>query len=92
MASRYACKWKFVKTTKANLSEQCDCATFFAPPWASKHSTRRLFSGAARRASQRLLACAAACEEQWITASMDIDEAFLKGLTSRALADATGES
>eukprot|EP00959_Pyramimonas_sp_CCMP1952_P252896 5283063-Pyramimonas_sp.AAC.1 len=48
-------------------------------------------SGTARRANQRLLASAAACNTQWIMTSMDIDKAFLKGLTYRALAEATGE-
>eukprot|EP00959_Pyramimonas_sp_CCMP1952_P373173 7815107-Pyramimonas_sp.AAC.1 len=48
-------------------------------------------SGTARRATQRLLASAAARKKQWITASMDIDEAFLKGLTYCELAEATGE-
>eukprot|EP00959_Pyramimonas_sp_CCMP1952_P014365 304247-Pyramimonas_sp.AAC.1 len=49
------------------------------------------FSGTARRRSQRLLACEAACHPEWILASMDTDKAFLKGLTYEELAHATGE-
>jgi len=49
------------------------------------------FSGAARRSSQRLLASTAACNEKWFIASMDINMAFLKGLTHNELAEATGE-
>eukprot|EP00959_Pyramimonas_sp_CCMP1952_P336819 7052888-Pyramimonas_sp.AAC.1 len=39
------------------------------------------FSGTARRSSQMLPASTAACNKQWIAASLDIDMAFLKGLT-----------
>eukprot|EP00959_Pyramimonas_sp_CCMP1952_P457870 9475675-Pyramimonas_sp.AAC.1 len=38
-----------------------------------------------------LLASEAACHPEWILASMDIDKAFLKGLTYEELAYATGE-
>ena len=49
------------------------------------------YSGTARRANQRLLASTAACKKHWIIASLDINMAFLKGLTYRELAEATGE-
>ena len=49
------------------------------------------YSGTARRANQRLLASTAACKKHWIIASLDISVAFLKGLTYRELAEATGE-
>eukprot|EP00959_Pyramimonas_sp_CCMP1952_P163572 3419771-Pyramimonas_sp.AAC.1 len=49
------------------------------------------FSGTARRQSQGLLASEAACHPEWILASLDIDKAFLKGLTHEELAHATGE-
>eukprot|EP00959_Pyramimonas_sp_CCMP1952_P466825 9490598-Pyramimonas_sp.AAC.2 len=49
------------------------------------------FSGTAWRSSQRLLASAAACTKQCIIASLDINVAFLKGLTYQELAEATGE-
>eukprot|EP00959_Pyramimonas_sp_CCMP1952_P060937 1272965-Pyramimonas_sp.AAC.1 len=48
-------------------------------------------SGTARRSSQRLLASTAACKEQWVIASLDINMAFLEGLTYQELAEATGE-
>eukprot|EP00959_Pyramimonas_sp_CCMP1952_P335311 7021151-Pyramimonas_sp.AAC.1 len=34
-------------------------------------------SGTARRSSQRLLARTAACKQQWVIASLDINMAFL---------------
>eukprot|EP00959_Pyramimonas_sp_CCMP1952_P329024 6888296-Pyramimonas_sp.AAC.1 len=49
------------------------------------------FSGTARRQSQILLASEAACHPEWILASVDIDKAFLKGLTYEELAHAIGE-
>ena len=49
------------------------------------------FSGTARRQSQRVLASVAACNKHWSIASLDVGKAFLKGLTYRELADATGE-
>ena len=39
------------------------------------------YAGTAKRESQRMLASEAACNEGWITASMDIDKAFFKGLS-----------
>ena len=38
-----------------------------------------------------MLASEAACNKDWILASLDIDKAFLKGFTYKELADATGE-
>ena len=49
------------------------------------------FSGTAKRQSQRILASEAACHSDWILASMDVDKAFLKGITYDELAEATGE-
>eukprot|EP00959_Pyramimonas_sp_CCMP1952_P327052 6846169-Pyramimonas_sp.AAC.1 len=49
------------------------------------------FSGTARRSSQRLLASTAACKKQWVIASLDINMAFLEGLTYQELAEATDE-
>ena len=49
------------------------------------------FAGTARRQSQRILASEAACQPEWIVASLDIEKAFLKGFTYKELAEATGE-
>lgn len=49
------------------------------------------FSGTAKRTSQGLLASEATRHPEWIQASLDIDEAFLKGYTYAELATATGE-
>eukprot|EP00973_Karenia_brevis_P076034 10561933-Karenia_brevis.AAC.1 len=49
------------------------------------------FAGTARRTSQRHMSSEAACHQDWIIASLDIDKAFLKGFTYKELAEATGE-
>ena len=49
------------------------------------------FSGTAKRTSQRTLASEAACDPNWIIASLDIDKAFLKGFSYEELAKATRE-
>eukprot|EP00959_Pyramimonas_sp_CCMP1952_P420296 8803192-Pyramimonas_sp.AAC.1 len=45
-------------------------------------------SGTARRSSQRSLASAAACRKHWITASLDINMAFLKWVACQDLSEA----
>eukprot|EP00959_Pyramimonas_sp_CCMP1952_P359341 7524248-Pyramimonas_sp.AAC.1 len=45
------------------------------------------FSGAARRASERLLASAVSCKESWVLSFMGTGKAFLKGLTYRESAE-----
>ena len=66
-----------------------------APGVARLHGSRGVFPGhlfgTAKRSSQRLLASEAAAHPEWILASLDIDKAFLKGLTYKELAEATGE-
>ena len=49
------------------------------------------YAGTASRRSQRLLASEAACHDDWIIASLDVEKAFLKGFTYAELAEATGE-
>ena len=39
------------------------------------------YAGTAKRQSQRLLASEAACNDGWITASMDVPTAFLQGFS-----------
>ena len=49
------------------------------------------FAGTAKRTSQRLLASEAATHPDWDLCSIDVNTAFLKGLTYKELAAATGE-
>ena len=61
---------------------------FYAVSWTLKHI---LLTRLPARPNAHLLAIEAACHADWILASLDIDKAFLKGLTYKELADATGE-
>ena len=91
MTSRYVAKWKWVMLngTRTRIIRMRLVLRGFMDLEAFSLDT---FSGTARRTSQRLLASEAACHPDWILASLDIDKAFLKGLTYRELAEATGEN
>ena len=91
MTSRYVYKWKLVKvgTEQVRTIRLRLVLRGFMDVGGFDVET---FSGTARRQSQRLLASEAACHPEWILASMDIDKAFLKGLTYEELAQATGEA
>eukprot|EP00959_Pyramimonas_sp_CCMP1952_P250669 5239655-Pyramimonas_sp.AAC.1 len=58
-------------TSKARWTAPSGDSWRFASLWAPRTSAWRPFSCAARRASQRLLACAAARKTSWTIASMD---------------------
>ena len=91
MTSRYVAKWKWVKDDKGQWKKIVRmrlCLRGFMDIEAFSLDT---FSGTAKRASQRILASEAACHDDWIIASLDIDKAFLQGFTYKELAEATGE-
>ena len=91
MTSRYVAKRKYVKSPdgkQKRIIRMRLCLRGFMDLEAFSLDT---FAGTARRQSQRILASEAACHKDWIIASMDIDKAFLKGLTYKELAEATGE-
>ena len=80
MTSRYVAKWKFVKIDgvwKRIIRMRLVLRGFMD----SEAYYMDTFAGTARRESQRILASEAACRKDWIIASLDIDKAFLKGLT-----------
>ena len=90
MTSRYVAKWKWLQVNGVwkNVIRIRLVLRGFMDLDAFSLDT---FSGTAKRQSQRLLASEAACNEDWILASMDIGKAFLKGYTYNELAKATGE-
>jgi len=92
MTSRYVSKWKWVKDkvngTMSRIIRMRLCLRGFMDLEAFSLDT---FSGTAKRQSQRILASEAACHEDYIIASLDIDTAFLQGFTYKELAEATGE-
>ncbi len=91
MTSRYVAKWKWIKDSFGQwlrIIRMRLCLRGFMDLEAFSLDT---FSGTAKRSSQRILASEAACHQDWIIASLDIDKAFLKGFTYKELAEATGE-
>eukprot|EP00959_Pyramimonas_sp_CCMP1952_P037103 776274-Pyramimonas_sp.AAC.1 len=91
LTSRYVHTWKFVKNEKGEMERAIRPRLILRGFMDLEAFDVETFSGTARRSSQRLLASAAACETQWIIASLDINVAFLKGLTYQELAETTGE-
>ena len=92
MTSRYVAKWKWIQGKDGKWMRVIRmrlCLRGFMDLEAFSLDT---FSGTAKRTSQRILASEAACHQEWIMASLDIDKAFLKGFTYRELAEATGEN
>eukprot|EP00959_Pyramimonas_sp_CCMP1952_P229839 4805473-Pyramimonas_sp.AAC.1 len=85
MTSRYAYKWKFVKHEKGEMERIIRLRPVLRGSMDLEASEVETFSGTARRSSQRLLASATACKKQWVIASLDINMACLKGLTTRNL-------
>ena len=91
MTSRYVAKWKWVKQADSSWSRVIRmrlCLRGFMDTEAFSLDT---FSGTAKRTSQRIIASEAACHDDWIIASLDVNNAFLKGFTYKELAEATGE-
>ena len=90
MTSRYVAKWKWIKGANewTRIIRMRLVLRGFMDTEAFSLDT---FSGTAKRVSQRILASEVACHPDWISASLDIDKAFLKGFTYRELAEATGE-
>ena len=92
MTSRYVVKWKFVKNKLTGKMERIIRMRLVLRGFMDSEAfSLDTFSGTAKRSSQRMLASEAACHDDYILASMDVDKAFLKGFTYKELAEATGE-
>eukprot|EP00959_Pyramimonas_sp_CCMP1952_P122761 2566122-Pyramimonas_sp.AAC.1 len=91
LTSRYVYTWKFVKNEKGEMERTIQLRLVLRGFMDFEAFDVETFSGTARRSSHRLLASTAACKKQWDIASLDINMAFLKGLTYQELAEATGE-
>eukprot|EP00959_Pyramimonas_sp_CCMP1952_P386100 8091871-Pyramimonas_sp.AAC.1 len=79
MTARYVHKGKFVKNEKGEMERTIRLRLVLRGIMDLEAFDVETFSGSARRPSQRLLASTAACKKQWITVSLNINMAFLKG-------------
>eukprot|EP00959_Pyramimonas_sp_CCMP1952_P186339 3896613-Pyramimonas_sp.AAC.1 len=91
MTSRYVYKWKFVRNEKGEMERTIRLPLVLRGSMDLEAVDVETCSGTARRSSQRLLASTAACNKQRIIAPLDINIAFLKGLTYQELAEAIGD-
>ena len=91
MTSRYVYKWKFITDANGTQVRTIRLRLVLRGFMDTEAFDIETFSGTARRSSQKILASEAACHPDWILASLDIDKAFLKGLTYQDLAAATGK-
>lgn len=90
MISRHAHKWKFVNNEKGEMERIIRLRWVLRGFMCLDAFDAWTFSGTARRPSHGLLASAAAREKQWAIASLDINMAFLEGLTDQGIAEPTG--
>ena len=79
MTSRYVAKWKWVQQ-KGHWTTIIRMRLVLRGFMDLEAFTIDTFSGTAKRTSQRMLASEAACNKDWVLASLDIDKAFLKRL------------
>ena len=65
------------------------CIRGFQDWFAHEHDT---FAGTVTRLSQKLVASEAACHPGWIIATIDVEKAFLQGMTYAEIQATTGEA
>ena len=91
MTSRFVYKWQFVNDEKGNQKRTIRMRLVLRGFMDIEAFPLDTFSGTAKRTNQRLLASEVAGQTDWVIASLDVDKAFLKCLTYKELAEATGE-
>ena len=91
MDSRYVAKWKMIKGPSGTLI--CIIRMRMALRGFKDIDAASLltYSATAARASQRIIASETACHPDWIYVAVDINKAFLQGMTYKELGEATGE-
>jgi hypothetical protein len=91
MTSRFVAKWKFV--TDANgqrrriIRMRMTIRGF--QDWFAHLDEN--YSATASRQSQRIVCSECACHPEWLMVTIDIEKAFLQGMTYKEIQEATGE-
>ena len=91
MTSRFVAKWKVTVApdgTRTRIIRMRMALRGFQHWYAHLHET---YSGTATRVSQRILCSETACRKDWVLITVDIDKAFLQGMTYKELQEVTGE-
>ena len=91
MTSRFVAKWKILTGAdgKPQRIIRMRMAIRGFLDWDA--SNLETYAGTARRQSQRLLASETACREGWELVTLDIEKAFLQGMTYKEMHELTGE-
>ncbi|CAE8594372.1 unnamed protein product [Polarella glacialis] len=85
--SRYVAKWKFVDG-KRIIRMRMAMRGF--KDWDA--DSINSYAGTASRASQKVLSSEVACHPDWVMISIDINKAFLQGMTYKEIHELTGEA
>ena len=91
LSSRFVAKWKIIYDDKGNKKRIIRMRLVLRgfEDWFAH--LRATYAGTASRQSQRLVCSEVACRPDWIIVTIDIEKAFLQGLTTAEVAAATGE-
>jgi len=91
MTSRFVAKWKIITGLDGKQQRiiRMRMAIRGFLDWDA--SNLETYAGTARRQSQRLLASETACQEGWDLVTIDIEKAFLQGMTYKEMHELTGE-
>ena len=91
MTSRFVAKWKWVEDsngTKRRIIRMRMTIRGFQDWFAHLDDN---FSATATRQSQKLICSECACHPDWVMVTIDIEKAFLQGLTYKEIQQSTGE-
>ena len=90
MTSRYVAKWKITIGPDGERKKilRLRLTTRGFQDWFAHLDDN--YAGTASRLSQRLVASEVACHPGWIIVTVDIEKAFLQGLTYREIQETTG--
>ena len=90
MSSRFVIKWKWIEKDgkKVRIIRMRLAIRGFEDADAEELVT---YSATGARLSQKIISSEAACHDDWVIVSVDIDKAFLQGMTYQEIHELTGE-
>ena len=92
MDSRHVFKWKHKKTADGKQVRIIRCRMALRGFRDMDADALQTFAGTAKQASQRLLSSEAACHPDWVYVAVDVEKAFLQGMTYEEMHKEVGEA
>ena len=91
MSSKFVAKWKYIEENgeRKRIIRMRLAVRGFEDNEASELIT---YSATGSRTSQKIINSEVACHEGWVLVSVDIDKAFLQGMTYKEMSELTGEA